>query len=495
MNKIFLIFLCIIFFTPARTGITSELRGDILIRDVNIIETQTMTIKPNMDVLINGKRISKIGRQLNANAKHTIDGRNRYLTPGLIDSHTHLGGVPGMTYQQMQNNKQLVERVQKQIPRSYLYHGFTTVIDLHSDVEQIKQWNAQIIRPEAYFCGGAPIIDGYPMSFIPQPIRYQITPYFLVEDDSVHTNIDSAAHSPKAVVESMRKRGAICVKTHYERGFASEKNLPVPSTKLIKKLVIEAHKQGLKVVLHANSEEAQNFGVEVGVDAFVHGMWNWKNRSQSTLNDGIKSTISSAIKNNINLQPTFQVLYGERDLHNPSYLQQLELSKVVAKELIDWYASQDGQSFKNRMGSIPYVQKLLSEHGWESIDATPIRHLELYFNQWLKHNGKLLFGSDTPSDLTFANPPGLNGRYEMKQWQQAGVTASQFLSAATIGNAAFFNLSGDIGSINEGKRADLLLLSKNPLTSIEAFDYIEKVFVKGQMIERDSLAADHLGKQ
>ena len=486
MNKVIYTLLITISFFQAIAGVASAIEGDTLIRNVNIIATQTMTITPNVDVLITGERISKIGHKLKATSNNIIDGSNRYLAPGLIDSHTHLDGVPGMTYKQMQNNRKLVSRAQEQIPRSYLYHGFTTVIDLHSDAENIERWNKQDLRPEAYFCGAAPIIDGYPMSFIPKPFRYRVTPYFVVEEGRQSAELDLAAHTPKAVVASMLRRGAVCVKTHYETGFAGQADLPVPSVTLIKQLVSEAHAQGLKVVLHANSQKAQNFGLLTGVDAFVHGMWTWDDQH---LNTGVKETISAAIKNGLSLQPTFQVLYGERDLHNPEYLQATELSKVLPHQLIEWYASGEGQSFRTEKTSQPYIQQNLADHGWSSIDAAPIERLELYFSQWLKQSGKLLFGSDTPSDQTFANPPGLNGRTEMMRWQQAGVTATQFLSAATIENARFFNLGHEIGSIDEGKRADLLLLSENPLNSIEAFDHIEKVFIKGRMMGRNSLAA------
>jgi len=492
MKKAIWVLLSVFVSTLPGTSFSAQLKGDILIRNVNVIATQTMTINPNMDVLIRGERILKIGRMLEAKAKQSIDGHNHYLTPGLIDSHTHLSGVPGMTFQQMQNNGEVVKQAMQQIPRSYLYHGFTTVVDLHSDAESIRQWNALKTRPEAHFCGAAPIVDGYPMSFMPKPIRYQFTPYFLVEDDSVYDNIDTSAHTPKAVVARMHKRGAVCVKTHYETGFSGNENLPVPSAELIQKLVSEAHDQGLKVVLHANSQAAQNFGVRTGVDAFVHGMWHWNDKRQHKLTKPVKASIKRSIANKVSLQPTFQVLYGERDLHNPDYLSQKELSKVLPKALVDWYASEDGQSFRTRMSSRPFVKTHLSGQGWEAIDASAIQRLELYFSEWLKQSGDLLFGSDTPSDLTFANPPGLNGRIEMKHWKTAGVTPAQFLSAATINNATFFNLFDDIGSIDEGKRADLLLLSENPLHDIEAFDHIEKVFTKGEMIERASLAAQRL---
>lgn len=484
---------CAISFAMTCSSIASELNGDILIKNVNILVTQTMSISPNMDVLIKGQRIAKIGRDLHAEVDQIIDGHDRYLSPGLIDSHTHLSGVPGMSYQQTQNHPEIVALAKRQIPRSYLYHGFTSVIDLHSDAQNIERWNAQSLRPQAYFCGGAPLIDGYPMNFIPKPVRYQITPYFLVESDTHNSSLNEAAHSPKSVINRMRERGAVCVKTHYETGFGGQQNLPVPSTALIKELVSEAHSQNLKVVLHANSQDAHVFGVNTGVDAFVHGMWRWNDSRTPKLgsqpDDEIEQSIGSAIERETKLQPTFQVLYGERELHDPDYLNRTELRKVLPKELLSWYRSEDGQSFKDQVKSRPNVQSLILTQGWQSIDAEPIKRLEEYVKYWLQHNGGLLFGSDTPSDLTYANPPGLNGRYEMARWQQLGVSPRQFLAAATIENAAFFNLHHDIGSVDVGKRADLLLLTKNPLKSIDAFDTIEKIFVQGQMVERESLSA------
>jgi imidazolonepropionase-like amidohydrolase len=64
----------------------------------------------------------------------------------------------------------------------------------------------------------------------------------------------------------------------------------------------------------------------------------------------------------------------------------------------------------------------------------------------------------------------------MKRWQQAGVTPKQFLAAATIDNA---------------KRADLLILNDNPLKNIDAFDSIDTLISAGKVLPRASLAANH----
>ena len=102
---------------------------------------------------------------------------------------------------------------------------------------------------------------------------------------------------------------------------------------------------------------------------------------------------------------------------------------------------------------------------------------------------RLLFGSDTPSAPTYANPPGFNGLLEMRAWIGAGVSESQLLRALTIENAKAFGLDGDVGTIEEGKIAHLLLLRANPLEDVNAYDSIETVFLAGRPIDRNELSA------
>ena len=52
------------------------------------------------------------------------------------------------------------------------------------------------------------------------------------------------------------------------------------------------------------------------------------------------------------------------------------------------------------------------------------------------------------------------------------------LRAATLDNAIALGLSHELGSIEVGKRADLLLLKENPLTNVSAYDSIETIFLK-----------------
>ena len=78
---------------------------------------------------------------------------------------------------------------------------------------------------------------------------------------------------------------------------------------------------------------------------------------------------------------------------------------------------------------------------------------------------------------------------EMQRWLDAGVTPAQLFRAATIANAEFFGLQEEIGTVEEGKRADLLLMTKNPMNDVSAFDAIDVVILGGRVFPRSELSA------
>ena len=141
------------------------------------------------------------------------------------------------------------------------------------------------------------------------------------------------------------------------------------------------------------------------------------------------------------------------------------------------------------MAAIPFIADLVEAGDWQMLDAEAIARVDTTFSYLAANGGLLLFGSDTPSGATYANPPGLNSRFEMERWQQAGVSARQFFESATIKNAEFFGIHNEIGTIEVGKQADLLLLSDNPMEDIDAFDSIEFVILDGRVMLRTELSA------
>ena len=473
----------------------AESPPDLVITNVAVVSARNLSESRRMDVLIRDGRIQaveQVGSYEHEETIPSLDGTDRFLIPGLIDGHTHLNEVPGMTFEHERQYPDIASAARKQIPRSYLYHGFTTIIDLNSSPEVIAQWNAAAIRPQAYFCGAAPVFDGYPMSWMPKPQRYQLMPYFLYDEsrkEQFPQGIDPERHMPDAVASRIAADGGICVKTHFEPGFGGRGDLPVPTLNLMQALIEAAHARGLPVLMHANSQSAQAFGTRTNIDAFAHGMWTWDDRSLTELHPDIIAIIDRAIDRDIALQPTIQVLYGEQDIHDPDYLSDPRLAQVIPQSLIDWYKTEDGQWWRQRMLRIPIVAQLVADGKWQELDAPPIARVSTALKYFADNNGELLFGSDTPSDPTFANLPGLNGRIEMNRWIEAGLTPTQVFVAATVSNAEFYGLDEEIGTIESGKKANLLLLGENPLESVTAYDSIEWLVLEGQLIQRSTLAA------
>ena len=103
--------------------------------------------------------------------------------------------------------------------------------------------------------------------------------------------------------------------------------------------------------------------------------------------------------------------------------------------------------------------------------------------------GRILFGSDTPSDDVYTNPPGYNGYLELREMEAAGVPPARILAAATLENARLVHVEDRYGTVEAGKVASLLLLREDPLASTAAFDTIETVLVRGRVVPRAALSA------
>jgi imidazolonepropionase-like amidohydrolase len=166
-------------------------------------------------------------------------------------------------------------------------------------------------------------------------------------------------------------------------------------------------------------------------------------------------------------------------------------AKVVPPQLLAWYHTDAAQWFK-REAFGPNVDAAAivagvhaanehwatSEHGWRAL-------------RYLYELGQpLLLGSDTPSAPTYGNQPGYDTFKEMQLMAQAGIPLSAIFAAGTINNARQFGLAKDYGTIEKGKIANLLLLEANPLSFVEAWAKIDKVILRGEPIDRDTLAAD-----
>ena len=102
----------------------------------------------------------------------------------------------------------------------------------------------------------------------------------------------------------------------------------------------------------------------------------------------------------------------------------------------------------------------------------------------------VIFGCDTPASPPPAYLPGLNGYREMRKLVEAGLSLRQVFDAATLNNAQSFGLASRLGTIEEGKRANLLLLERSPLETVDAYDAIRTVWIGGQALKPRDLDAE-----
>src|SRR3984957_12869997 len=130
------------------------------------------------------------------------------------------------------------------------------------------------------------------------------------------------------------------------------------------------------------------------------------------------------------------------------------IAKVVPGEMLTRFGTPEGKWFGQELrppgeSDTAIVQDY--EQNW-------MRKVRQVVGSLAGKDANFLFGTDTPSAPTFGNLPGLNGYLEMQQLQKAGLSLAQIFRAATISNAREFKLDSQLGTIEPGKIANLVLL-------------------------------------
>ena len=95
-------------------------------------------------------------------------------------------------------------------------------------------------------------------------------------------------------------------------------------------------------------------------------------------------------------------------------------------------------------------------------------------------------GTDTP---IFLSVPGFSLHSELEHLVMAGLSPLEALRAATVRPAEYFSKQDEMGTIDEGKVADLVLLDENPLDDISNTRSIAAVVTKGELLDAEDLAA------
>jgi amidohydrolase family protein len=484
-------------FPPVHGSEPKSVDDAIIVNNVTIISPERAAPLVHGFVVIRDGKIGQVGTDLVA-GKNTkvIDGKGGFLIPGLIDSHVHVGNQGPLDDDAIEKHPELLDAYRAQLPRSYLAFGFTSLVDLDLREKTLEWFDATPVHPNLCSCGrGVRIVGGYMAQRAPKDAAGADALNLVYEPERKADwppNLDPKDYTPERAVERAKWVGALCLKVFVEPGFGGAAHWPVPSRETLAALRTEATRQGLGMVVHANAVESWRAALDAHTDVIAHGLWHWGNDQLNvTPPPEVRDVIKAVSKAHVAVQPTLRAVYGDLSIFNKSLLNDPRFIEALPPSIVGYLKSDEGKAAQAAVTN-EYKQAIAALDGK---DVDPLKAMSVgpqrataTLRMMVAENVMLLFGTDTPSNEGIGNPPGLNGRLELSHWSDAGVPLSRILRAATVDNAISFHLT-DRGTIEPGKRADLLLLRQNPLKSIAAYDSIDTIFLKGEPLLRASLVA------
>jgi len=482
--------------SPAAAKVVDD---GVVIQDVTLISPERRAPLPHAVVVLRDGRIAEIGSNLVAGPRTTrVDGHGRFLIPGLIDSHVHVGSQGPLDDDAIGAHPELLQAYRSQLPRSFLAFGFTTLVDLDLRDQATLGWfGAAAQHPNLYHCGrGVHVAGGYGAQHAPTDAASANAANIVYEAAGAKdwpAALDPRDYTPARAVDRVVSAGGICVKTFVEPGFGGAAHWPVPSADTLDALRSETRRRGLVFIVHANAVESWSAVLAAHPDVIAHGLWHWAgDRMSAAPPRQAKDVVRAAAASSVHVQPTLQAVYGDESIFDASLLDDPRLTDALPPTLVAYLKSDQGRAGRRAIAD-EYRQAIAALMGpgvdpARAMSVAPARATAT-LHMMVADKVKLVFGTDTPSNQGIGNPPGLNGRLELARWFEAGVPLPEILRAATLDNAAVFGLSSDLGTIEVGKRADLLLLHADPLRTIAAYDAIDTVFLNGVPIPRASLLA------
>jgi len=449
--------LFIVFFVAITSAVTGQ-ESILAITHVNVIDATGAPVLGDMTVIVQGKRILQIGKSGQTavpKAARVVDGRDKYLIPGLWDMHVH--EIFG----------EWLPEDEKITPLLFVANGVTGVRDMGGDLEPLKKWRAriaagQLIGPRMVIAG--PMLDG------PVPQFPSSAP---VKD----------AADGRRIVDELQKNGADFIKIQsliprdgYFAAADEAKKVGIVFAGHVpdKVRATEASNAGQKSIEHLTGVFEGCSSVEDELMAAPRGPG--RGRFLSTYDpERAKALIALFRKNQTWQVPT---LYWERG----------EWLIEQTNSGTDPLAKYAPAAWRDRTWPM-FTRDILK--GWST---DPVADREKFFKAELKMVGEMnkagvpiLAGTDTAAGVRVY--PGFSLHEELELLVQAGLTPMQALQASTANAAKYLGLA-DTGTIEKGKQADLVLLDSNPLQDIKNTRKIQSVVLAGRYFSRADL--DHL---
>ncbi len=437
----------------------------LVLKDVTVIDGTGQPPLPEQTVVVREDRIVAIGKAgdfVFGDAAEVLDLPGRYLLPGFIDMHAHVTILPGEDGRLIPHYDRAAS---EQVLRTLMAFGVTTARNPAAptaDGVELREAVAggEVLGPRIFTAGT--VLDRGTRPFGP----FVATP------------------TEEAVREEVQKQAAAGV--DFIKVYAG---LP---PRLVEVAVEEAHAHGLRVIGHMQRTTWTD-AARFGIDAITHGApWSpeyldegpragyrptMKGRIYWLENldlDGpqIEEMLTALAENNVTIDPTLIAYHTKFWGDDPRYLNHPEHHLAPAMIVEGW-----------RQGTFTF--------DWTGDDYTRAKAAwpkVLGLTKRLFDRGILLTaGSDLPNPWVI---PGVSFHEELQLLADAGIPPLDVLQIATANGARALGIDAEAGTIEVGKRADLVVLAANPIDDIRNTRSIEWVMLGGVAFKPERLLAE-----
>jgi imidazolonepropionase-like amidohydrolase len=396
-------------------------------------------------VIVDG-RITWVGPkgQLKAPAgAETVDLAGKYIMPGIINLHGHVGNTAGLT----QDPKNYTRENLDHNLRTYASYGVTSVVSMGSDQDLVYQVRSEqrAGRPRStrVFTAGRGFTGkaGYPTS----AAGMKGVPFEVETPEQV-----------KKAVASLADRRVDVIKIWVDDHLGRERKIPL---ELSKAIIDAAHQHKIKVAAHIFYLSDAKQLVDAGLDALAHSV------RDAPVDDALIASMKRRGAWQAAATLTREVstfVYA----NTPAWLGDPFFTRSVSGDVISTLKS---EAYRKRVASDPDFAKL------PGFLETAKRNLKRLADAGVKYG----FGTDTGPPARF---PGYFEHMEMELMVDAGLTPSQVIQAATKNGAEFLGESKNLGTLEAGRWADLIVLGRNPVENIKNTRSIEQVYIAGRRI-------------
>jgi imidazolonepropionase-like amidohydrolase len=416
----------------------------IVIRGVTLVDGTGRPPLADATVVVQADRITQVATQpvTPPAGALVIEGRGKFLIPGLIDVHVHLNGGRGSANTQPITSQQ--EAIGRAALHSFLYAGVTTIFDAGNQGTFIfalrdKERAGTLVSPRIFATGGTVTSPGGHGG-----------PFYIESWPQDRAILDTHLAGKPDLVKIGQD----------EHGWMMRPMITKLPEDLLEKIVRYYHTKGVRSTIHISSERDATEAIYAGVDTLAHPV--------------IQSPISNAFINIMKVKhiPEASTLtIGEsysRLVEHPEYLDQPLYRATLEPAEIQRLRTSTAATYRNEERCRTEWMKVMTPVAQENIRK-------------LNAVGKdiIAVGTDRSS--------GPDVHRELELIVAGRVSAADAIVMATRNAARFLGTLDDLGTIEVGKLADLVLLTADPTADINNAKAIEIVVKAGQLIDRKKL--------